>query len=301
MKYELVKFVDEELELEVNVSPKEETIWLTQEQIVLLFNSTKQNINLHINNILKEEELTLSTVKENLTVRIEGNRKVKRKIKYYNLDMIISVGYRVNSKKGIEFRKWANKVLKEYLIKGYVINENRVVVSNENFNNLLVVVNNIQSNQLNINKRVENLEDKLLDKQLELNKIFYNGQFYDSYTLIQSIFESANNKIIIIDNYIDRSILDRLVVKEKEVNVIIYTNNKTKILNRDIKTFNSQYNGLLIKYTNNVHDRYIIIDKNKLYHLGHSIKDLGKKISTISELESNWINTLITNLSDNYN
>ena len=301
MKYELVKFVDEELELEVNVSPKEETIWLTQEQIVLLFNSTKQNINLHINNILKKEELTLSTVKENLTVRIEGNRKVKRKIKYYNLDMIISVGYRVNSKKGIEFRKWANKVLKEYLIKGYVINENRVVVSNENFNNLLVVVNNIQSNQLNINKRVENLEDKLLDKQLELNKIFYNGQFYDSYTLIQSIFESANNEIIIIDNYIDRSILDRLVVKEKEVNVIIYTNNKTKILNRDIKTFNSQYNGLLIKYTNNVHDRYIIIDKNKLYHLGHSIKDLGKKISTISELESNWINTLITNLSDNYN
>ena len=288
-KYELVKFIDEGFELEVNVSPKEETIWLTQEQIVLLFNSTKQNINLHINNILNEDELTLSTVKENLTVRIEGSRTVKRKIKYYNLDMIISVGYRVNSKKGIEFRKWANKVLKEYLLKGYVINENRVTVSNENY---IELRNEVAS----INNRLIKVEDKVLDKEYNLSKIFYDGEFYDAYTLIQSIFEKANNEIIIIDNYVDRTILDRLVVKKQNVIVNIYTSNNTRLLSNDINTFNNQYGGLSIKYTNKVHDRYIIIDQNKLYHLGHSIKDLGKKIFSINELDDFMITTLLSNI-----
>ena len=114
-KYEVVKFIDGEFELEVNVSPAEETIWLSQEQIVMLFYTTKQNVSLHIRNILNDGELTDSTVKEILTVRSEGTRKVSRKIKLYNLDMIISIGYRINSKKGIVFRKWANQVLKEYL------------------------------------------------------------------------------------------------------------------------------------------------------------------------------------------
>ena len=119
-KYELVKFIDNELELEVSVSPKEETIWMSQEQIVKLFNTSKQNISLHISNILKSVELEYSTVKENLTVQYEGERKIK-----YNLEMIISVGYRVKSKRAILFRQWANKVLKEYLLKGYVINDTR--------------------------------------------------------------------------------------------------------------------------------------------------------------------------------
>ena len=121
--YEIIKFVNGEVELEVTISPYEETVWMNQEQIVKLFNSNKQNVSFHINNILNEGELELSTVKEILTVRLEGNRKVTRKIKYYNLDMIISIGYRINSKIGIMFRKWANKILKEYLLKGYVIND----------------------------------------------------------------------------------------------------------------------------------------------------------------------------------
>ena len=196
VKYEIVKFKDNEFELEVNVSPKGETIWLTQEQIVTLFRTTKQNVSLHIINILNEKELNDSTVKEILTVRREGSREVNRKIKYYNLDMIISIGYRVNSKKGIEFRKWANKVLKDYLLQGYAINENRVIVSNENYIEL-------QNQVVNINNRLLKIEDKVFDKDYDINKIFYNGQFYDAYTLIQSIFESANNEIIIVDNYLD--------------------------------------------------------------------------------------------------
>ena len=288
--YDIVKFIDGEFELEVSVSPEEDTIWLTQEQIVFLFNSTKQNISMHINNILGSNELSISTVMEILTVRYEGKRKVKRKINHYNLDMIISIGYRVKSKRGILFRQWANKVLKEYLLKGYVINENRVIVSNDNY---IELKNQVTS----INNRLIKIEDKVLDKEFSLNKIFYNGEFYDSYTLIQSIFESANNEIIIIDNYIDRTILDRLVVKKENVKVIIYTNQQTnKIRESDLIMFNKQYGLLELINTNKVHDRYIIIDKDKLYHLGHSIKDIGKKISTLCVLDSSLINYLLLSI-----
>ena len=288
-KYEIVRFIDGELELEVNISPNEETIWLTQEQIVELFYSTKQNISFHINNILDENELDYSTVKEILTVRIEGNRKVKRKIKYYNLDMIISVGYRVNSKRGIKFRKWANKILKEYLLKGYVINEERTLVTNENF---LRLINKVDS----LDEKVHIIENKFKTNEVNISQILYNGQFYDAYTLIQSIFEIANNEIIIIDNYVDRSVLDRLILKKKKVKVILYTSIQTRLLGKDIDSFNKQYGNLEVKYTTKVHDRYIIIDQIKLYHLGYSIKDLGKKICSICELDSKFIEILKNNM-----
>ena len=291
-KYEVVKFVDEELELDVNISPNEETIWLTLDQIACLFDRHKSVISRHIKKIFDNNELIKSsTVAKNATVQVEGNREIKRYIEYYNLDMILVVGYRVNSKRGTIFRKWANQVLKEYLLKEYVINENRVVVSNENY---IELRNEVAS----INNRLIKVDDKVLDKDYALNKIFYNGEFYDAYTLVQSIFEKANKEIIIIDNYIDRTILDRLIVKKSNVNVVIYTNsNSSKLLNKDINMFNSQYKGLSVKYTNKVHDRYIIIDNNKLYHLGHSIKDLGKKIFSINELDSSLILMLIQNMN----
>ena len=288
--YELVKFVEEGFELEVNISPKEETIWLTLEKIAILFNRDKSVISRHIKNIFDEQELNEnSTVAKNATVQVEGKRQVKRYIEYYNLDVIIAVGYRVNSKMGTKFRQWANKVLKEYLLKGYVINENRVIVSNENY---IELRNEVAS----INNRLIKVEDKVLDKEYNLSKIFYDGEFYDAYTLIQYIFEKANNEIIIIDNYVDRTILDRLVVKKQNVRVSIYTSNNTRLLNSDINTFNNQYGGLSIKYTNKVHDRYIIIDQSKLYHLGHSIKDLGKKIFSINELDDFMITSLLSNI-----
>ena len=289
-KYEIIKFKDNEFEMDVNVSPNEETVWLTQEQIVLLFLTTKQNVSFHINNIIDSNELDVnSTVKEILTVRIEGKRKITRKIKYYNLDMIISIGYRVNSKRGILFRKWANSVLKQYLLNGYVINENRVVVSNENY---IELRNEVAS----INNRLIKIEDKVFDNY-DKNSILFNGQFYDAYTIIQSIFEQAKSEIIIIDNYVDRTILDRLVNKNNDVQVIIYTHkDKSKLLNKDMEMFNKQYGNLSVKYTNKVHDRYIIIDNKKLYHLGASIKDLGKKIFSISELEQKLIKILVLNL-----
>ena len=268
---------------------------MTLDQIAMLFDRNKSVISRHIKNIFVVKELEeKSVVAKNATTAKDG--KIYQ-VTYYNLDVIIAIGYRVNSIRGTIFRKWANKVLREYLVKGYVINENRVMVTNENFNNLVVIVNNIQSNQIASDERISKLEDKVFDKEYELNKIFYNGQFYDSYTLIQSIFESANKEIIIIDNYIDRTILDRLVVKKSYVKVIIYTNIKTsKLIGKDINVFNSKYGNLNVIYTNKAHDRYIIIDQEKLYHLGYSIKDLGKKISSISESDSNVIDMLINSL-----
>ena len=283
-KYELVKFIDNELELEVSVSPKEETIWMTANQMALLFNKDEKTIRKHINNIFKDGELIYNDNTQK--VRVVG---VKQHINMYTLNVVISVGYRVKSNIGVKFRIWANKVLKEYLLKGYVINENRVTVSNENY---IELRNEVTS----INNRLLKVEDKVLDKEYEINKIFYNGEFYDAYTLIQSLFETANNEIIIIDNYIDRTILDRLVIKKKEVRVKIYTSINSKLIGRDINTFNNQYGLLEVIYTTKVHDRYIIIDQNKLYHLGHSIKDLGNKIFSISELDSKFIRVLISNL-----
>ena len=289
-QYEIVKFIDDEIELEVNIDPQVDTVWLTQEQLAILFNVNVPAINKHIKNILNEHELDeFSTISKMEIVKYEGKRQVKRRINVYNLDMIISVGYRVNSIEGIRFRKWANKVLKEYLLKGYVINENRTLVTNENY---IRLINKVES----LDERVSNIENE--HKRLENNnkKLFFDGEFYDAYSLIQTFFEKANEEIIIIDNYIDRSILDRLVIKKKNVKVIIYTSLNAKIINNDITSFNNQYGNLIIKYVNNVHDRFIIIDKKKIYNLGHSIKDLGKKIFSINELDSSLISVLLRNI-----
>ncbi|MBQ3001378.1 MAG: virulence RhuM family protein [Bacilli bacterium] len=289
-KYEIVKFNNDSVEVDVTVSPLEETVWLTQEQMALLFNVNVPAINKHIRNIISENELEeSSTISKMEIVRYEGNRRVKRNINIYNLDMIISVGYRVNSVEGIKFRRWANKILKEYLLTGYVINEERSLVTNENYVRL---INKVES----LDERVSNIENNYKPQELKNSQLFFDGQLYDAYTLIQSIFESAINEIIIIDNYVDRTILDRLVVKNRNVQVIIYTSINTRLLGRDINTFNSQYGGLDVRYTPNVHDRYIIIDQNKIYHLGHSIKDLGKKIFSISESDSNLISKLLSNI-----
>ena len=290
-KYEIVKFVDGELELEVNVSLNENTVWLNQEQLASLFGVNISAVNKHIKNILSENELDeLSTISKMEIVRFEGDRRVKRIISYYNLDMIISIGYRVKSRRGVIFRQWANKVLKEYLLKGYVINENRVIVSNENYIEL-------RNEVANINNRLEIVEDKVLNKEYGLDKIFYNGEFYDAYSLIQEIFSSSNNEIIIIDNYIDKSVLDRQVVKKKSVNIDIYTDyNKSNLTQKDIIMFNKQYGNINVINTNKVHDRYIIIDKSRLYHLGHSIKDLGKKIFSIIESDNRLIGDLLSRL-----
>lgn len=283
-KYEVVKFIDDNIELDVNIDPYSETIWLTQSQMAILFGVDISRISRHIKNALNEEEI--NSQRNLRKTQIVNSDKL---VYLYDLDVIISVGYRVKSIKGVIFRKWATKVLKEYLLQGYVINEKRSLVTNENYVRL---INKVES----LDERVSNIENNYKPQEFKKSQLFFDGQLYDAYTLIQSIFESANNEIIIIDNYVDRTILDRLIVKKSNAQVIIYTSINTRLLGRDINTFNSQYGGLDVRYTTNVHDRYIIIDQNKIYHLGHSIKDLGKKIFSISESDSNLISKLLSNI-----
>lgn len=295
-KYRIIKFNNKNLEIDVKISPFEKTIWLSIDQIALLFERDKSVISRHIKNIFEINELDeiscvafFATELNKYDPRTGKMRKTKIDVKLFNLDVIISVGYRVNSIMGVTFRKWANEVLKEYLIKGYAINEERSLVTNENYVRL---INKVES----LDERVSNIEKEYKPKGFKNSQLFFDGEFYDAYTLIQSLFESANKEIIIIDNYTDRTILDRLVVKKSNVQVTIYTSINSRLLAKDINAFNNQYGGLNVRYTTNVHDRYIIIDQNKLYHLGHSIKDLGKKIFSISELDNNLILTLLRNI-----
>ena len=283
-KYELVKFIDNDLELDITISPEEDNIWLSKNQIAELFDRDRSVISKHIKKILDDYECDEKSNVQKM--HIPNSDKL---VEFYSLDIIIAVGFKTNSKRAIIFRRWANKVLKEYLLQGYVINEKRSLVTNENYVRL---INKVES----LDERVSNIENNYKPKEFENSQLFFDGQLYDAYTLIQSLFESADNEIIIIDNYVDRTILDRLVVKKNNVQVIIYTSINTRLLGRDINTFNSQYGGLDVRYTTNVHDRYIIIDQNKIYHLGHSIKDLGKKIFSISESDSNLISKLLSNI-----
>ena len=283
-KYALVKFIDNDLELDITISPEEENIWLSKNQIAELFDRDRSVISKHIKKIFDDYECDEKSNVQKM--HIPNSDKL---VEFYSLDIIIAVGFKTNSKRAIIFRRWANKILKEYLLQGYVINEKRSLVTNENYVRL---INKVES----LDERVSNIENNYKPLEFKNSQLFFDGQLYDAYTLIQSLFESANNEIIIIDNYVDRTILDRLVVKNRNVQVIIYTSINTRLLGRDINTFNSQYGGLDVRYTTNVHDRYIIIDQNKIYHLGHSIKDLGKKIFSISESDSNLISKLLSNI-----
>lgn len=297
-------FEDGDVKLEVYINPQEETIWLSQEQVSKLYSTTKQLISFHANNILKEQELERATVKKNLTVQIENNREVKREILYYNLDMIISIGYRINSKQGISFRRWANKILKQYLTKGFAIDESRVTSYKENYielNNTVLRlegrVNNVENKielynkeMIKKEKRITNLENK---KKEEINNmIFYKGQLYDAYSFIVKLIKKANKEIILIDNYVDNTTLDILSNKNSNVNLTIITNanvNKTSI-----NLFNQQYPTLTLKNNNTFHDRFLIIDNNELYLIGASIKDAGKKCFAIVEMDKINLNKLLT-------
>jgi len=267
-KGEIILYQPDEKSTHLKVRIDEETVWLSQGQMMELFNSTKQNISLHINNIFQEGELTtISTVKEYLTVQVEGGRKVQRKITVYNLDVIISVGYRIKSQRGTQFRIWANRVLKDYLLKGYVINQ-----------------------------RVDRIERKLLehDQKFDLliktnlpptEGIFYDGQIFDAYQFASDIIKSATKSIVLIDNYVDESVLTLLSKRNSEVTATIYTASISKQLKLDLKRFNAQYPKVEVKTFTKSHDRFLIVDHATVYHIGASLKDLGKKWFAFSKIE----------------
>ena len=283
-KYELIKFEDGDFSLNVNVSPNEETVWLNRYELSLLFDRDIKTISKHINNVL-QEECKNSTIAKFATVQMEGERLVQRELEYFNLDVIISVGYRVKSKRGILFRKWANSVLKQYLLSGQAINEGRCLAHSDNILQMNNTINNM-------NDRLTNLETEFkLITTIDIfkNKIFYNGELFEGYSFIKNLFNKAKTRIVIIDAYLDYSVLEML--NDITVPITIYIYPSSPITNREIGLFQTNHNLTVIR-TNLYHDRFIIID-DELYNVGSSIKDIGKKISQISKLESINIDELL--------
>ena len=254
---------DENVQLEVRL--EEETVWLTQQQMTMLFETTKQNISLHINNIFKEEELSPnSTVKEYLTVQQEGNRTIKRNQKYYNLDVIISVGYRVKSRRGTQFRIWANKVLKDYLLKGYALNQR-----------LLKIENQLENQQNLLAEHSEKIDFFVRTSLPPVEGIFFEGQVFDAHAFVSDLIRSAKKRIILIDNYIDDTVLKLLDKRSSKVKATIYTKQISPALQNDINLHNTQYDPIDVQIFADSHDRFLMIDET-VYHIGASLKDLGK-------------------------
>lgn len=263
---------DETVKLEVRM--EDETVWLTQAQIVELFQSSKANISEHIKNIYEQEELEeSSTVRDFRTVRQEGKRQVVRNLTYYNLDAIISIGFRVNSKRGIQFRQWANKVLKEYLLKGYSINQRLNDMGKE-----LAQIKNTLS------EHSEKIDFFVRTSLPPVEGIFYDGQIFDAYKFATDLIKSAKTSLVLIDNYVDESVLLMLSKRNPGVSATVYTQRITPQLQLDLDKHNDQYPPINMRTYRNGHDRFLIIDDREVYHIGASLKDLGKKIFAFSRL-----------------
>lgn len=268
MKDEIIIYQPDEQSITLEVRIEEDTVWLTQAQMADLFQTTRNNITLHISNIFKENELVENSVgKESLLTASDGK---KYKTKIYNLDVIISVGYRVKSIRGTQFRIWANKVLKDYLLKGYAVNQR--------FERIEKDVNFLKS-------KVDEFDFQIRTNLPPNEGIFFEGQVFDAYIFVSALIKSAQSSIILIDNYIDESVLSLLSKRNKNVSAMIFTSNQTKQLQLDLKKHNEQYPPIEIKEFSKSHDRFIIIDKDSVYHIGASLKDLGKKWFAFSKIK----------------
>lgn len=260
---------DETIRLEVRV--ENDSVWLTQAQMAELFRTTPQNVTIHIKDIYEEEELSEgATCKQSLQVRQEGKRTVRRYQKMYNLDVIISVGYRVKSKRGTQFRQWANGVLKEFLLRGYSVNQRLMDLENK-------FEKRIESQDVRIDKLENDVAFFVRTSLPPVEGIFYDGQIFDAYAHIVSLIKQAKHSIVLIDNYIDESTLMMLSKRDIGVSAIIYTRQLSQQQQLDLQRHNQQYPPITICSLQHTHDRFLIID-DTVYLFGASLKDAGKKL-----------------------
>lgn len=269
MQNEIIIYQSEMLSRHIEVKVEDETVWLNRIQLADLFDRDVKTIGKHISNALKEELEGIQVVAKFATTASDGKTY---QVEFYNLDMIMSLGYRVKSNRGIQFRIWANKILKEYLLKGYAIHHRMDVLE----------------------KKVNFLEDKSNEFDLIINTklppnqgIFYDGQVFDAYEFASKIIKSAAKSIIVIDNYIDESVLMLLSKRAQKVKAKVYTEKISEILKSDINKYNQQYPAIEFATFKKSHDRFLIIDETEVYHLGASLKDLGKKWFAFSKFNMN--------------
>ena len=265
-----------------------ETVWLLQQQIADLFGCSLENVRLHLKNIFASGELSKeATSKESLEVRLEGSRRVTRKFTYYNLDAIISIGYRVNSIVGVRFRQWATQVIKERMFAGALQTAQ-----------LAAIGRRLLSHDRDIADLKEKVEFFVKTNTPPLQGVFYDGQIWDAFVLVEKLIASAKKSIFLIDNWATETTLDMLSKKRKGVSVTVVTSQhfdrKThqphhKINPTDIAKFNAQYPKLDVRFSENFHDRFLILDDDELYLIGASLKDLGRKCFAFTKLDASEI------------
>ncbi|MBI3143488.1 MAG: virulence RhuM family protein [Bacteroidetes bacterium] len=272
MKNEIILYKPDEVAQHIEVRLEDETVWLTLKQISQLFNRDKSVISRHLRNIYTEGELSQeATVAKNATVQMEAGRTVNREIEYYNLDAIISVGYRVNSKQGTQFRIWATQVLRDYLLKGYALNQR---------------MDRMENHVENLSKEVKEISLQLNTQALPNQGVFFEGQVFDAYVFAAEIVKRAKHDIILIDNYVDETVLTLLAKRNSEVTATIFTKSISRQVQLDLDRHHGQYPPIVAKAFAHSHDRFLIIDQKELYHLGASLKDLGKKWFAFSRMDS---------------
>lgn len=269
MKNEIIFYQPGDLaeHIEVRIDEENETFWLSLKQISSLFDRDKSVISRHLKNIFNNKELDdKSVVAFFATTASDG--KIYQ-VEHFNLDAILSIGYRVNSKRGTQFRIWASNVLKNYLLKGYAVNQR---------------IDCLENNYEILSKEVKQISLQLKTHELPTQGIFFDGQIFDAYVFVAGLIKKAKSQIILIDNYIDESTLIHLSKKQKNVKVILLTKNISKGLLLDIKKANDQFGNFEVLCFNASHDRFLILDETEIYHLGASLKDLGKKWFAFSKL-----------------
>ena len=260
---------DNSIELEVRIEA--ETVWLTQAQMAELFQKDRTVVTRHINNVFAEGELDQESNVHFLHIPFSD-----RPVKLYSLDVIISVGYRVKSQRGTQFRRWANQVLKEYLLKGYAFNQ-QLLHLEERIDNRLI------KHERQIDELSEKVDFFVRTSLPPVEGVFYDGQIFDAYVFASNLIKSAKSSIVLIDNYVDESVLTTLSKRENNVSAKIVTKSISDQFLLDLNRHNSQYPQIAVEERTNIHDRFLIID-DTVYHIGASLKDLGKKLFAFSKL-----------------
>ena len=271
----------------IDVRFEDETVWLLQSQIAELFSCSNENVRLHLKNIYASGELEAkATSKEILEVRQEGHRKVSRKTIYYNLDAIISVGYRVNSIVGVRFRQWATGVIRE-----------RMLTSTLQAARFDAIDRRLLSHDREIADLKEQVDFFVQTKTPPAQGVFFDGQLWDACSLAEKLVARAKKSIVLIDNWVGSETLDILAKKRKGVAVRVVTSARgNKLAASDIAKFNGQYSSLMVTTSAAFHDRFLILDESEIYLIGASLKDLGKKCFAFAKLDAANIGAILAKI-----
>lgn len=286
---EIVIYETNDTETQIEIQFEQDTFWLTQQQIADLFGTQRPAITKHIGKIFNSGELdekVVSSILEHTTKHGAIKEKTQDvKVKHYNLDVVLSVGYRVNSIRATQFRIWANRVLKEYLLKGYAIND---------------TMNRIEDKINDLSSKMNQIDLQINTHQISTQGVFFEGQVFDAYELTSKIIRSANSSIVLIDNYINEDTLSHLSKKDKKVKAVLLTKNSSKATSLDVRKANEQYGNFEMRYFEKSHDRFLIIDNTTVYHLGASLKDLGKKWFAFTKMNTESVESILNALKKEY-